>query len=236
MPGELFPSLSASISVVLLRQVPFFFVFLLAPETFLAAQFYTMHTDNSFIAEAKAKLRKTLRHKRRALSQEICRTLSERITKRLVATDAWQRAKSVALYIPKRNAEREVETQRLLEQAFAQHKRILLPRIEAQNTLNFLPWTPGDPLQQNTFGILEPYPAKEQKQAIDLFVLPGLAFDRQGTRLGFGGGYYDRTLARESQACFAGICYSFQLLPLLPKAAWDQNVDLICTEDEVLCL
>lgn len=72
--------------------------------------------------------------------------------------------------------------------------------------------------------------------APDLALLPGVAFDRAGGRLGYGGGYYDRFLEKSLNCPCVGLCFEFQLVPSLPLAPWDQRVNYICTEERILCL
>ncbi|MCR5813384.1 MAG: 5-formyltetrahydrofolate cyclo-ligase [Desulfovibrio sp.] len=187
--------------------------------------------------QEKVRLRKILRQKRRELPPKLATTLSTRIQERFLLSKAWQQAKRIALYLPKLDNENEVDTWTLLHQALKENKSIFLPKIEPNHQLSFLPWTESTPLHKNAFAIFEPEgPAQSPPQAIDLYILPGLAFDRKGTRLGFGAGYYDQALAAQPEARVAGICYAFQLVEQLPRNSWDQNVDLICTEDELLCL
>ncbi len=95
-----------------------------------------------------------------------------------------------------------------------------------------------DELVPGTWGILEP-PENSRKvvpaEEIDLAVVPGLAFDRQFNRLGYGAGYYDRFLPKlKKNAVKAGICYSIQLIDQIPVEAFDIAMDIIVTDTEVL--
>ena len=72
--------------------------------------------------------------------------------------------------------------------------------------------------------------------APDLALLPGVAFDLAGGRLGYGGGYYDRFLEKALNCPRMGLCFEFQLVSSLPLAPWDQRVNYICTEERILCL
>ena len=67
-----------------------------------------------------------------------------------------------------------------------------------------------------------------------LILLPGLAFDRQGHRLGYGGGYYDRFFAQSSCLTLAGFCFSFQLCREVPADPWDVAMDAVCTDEELV--
>ena len=68
----------------------------------------------------------------------------------------------------------------------------------------------------------------------DLAVVPGLAFDRRGRRLGFGGGYYDHYFAHASRLTLAGFCFSFQLCREVPADPWDVTMDAVCTDEELV--
>jgi 5-formyltetrahydrofolate cyclo-ligase len=104
--------------------------------------------------------------------------------------------------------------------------------------MTFAPCSDAAPLCAGRFGIPEPAPGAPQGDcpAPDLIILPGLAFDRTGTRLGAGGGYYDRLLARPSYADIPrlGLAYAFQLVETLPREAWDLPVHAVCSEQGIL--
>ena len=112
-----------------------------------------------------------------------------------------------------------------------------LPCIQPDGSLRFAPWRPGDPLVSNRFGIPEPdLAADSQLEAAQMSVilLPLLGFTREGTRLGSGGGYYDRTLAfRRSSSPpprLLGIAYAMQEIEYLAAEPWDVPMDAVITE------
>jgi len=118
-----------------------------------------------------------------------------------------------------------------------------LPILTHGRTLRFARWRQGVALQPNRYGIPEPQCAPADlmpPQALDLVLVPLIAFDRRGHRLGTGGGYYDRTFAflrdvpRPAQPVLVGIGYSFQELPALPDQAWDIQMDFVATERELI--
>jgi 5-formyltetrahydrofolate cyclo-ligase len=120
--------------------------------------------------------------------------------------------------------------------------RFLLPRLRAGKCLDFAPWSPGDPLRPNRYGIPEPESSAEAvaPRSIDLVLLPLLAFDRCGQRLGTGGGYYDRSFAflqhtpRPARPLLIGVGYALQEIPSLPVMDWDVAMDFVVTEREVI--
>lgn len=114
-----------------------------------------------------------------------------------------------------------------------------LPIVQPDGGLRFAPWRPGDPLAPNRFGIPEPDVAATSTLApADLLIalVPLLAFDRDGRRLGMGGGYYDRAFAfRHAQPAppwLVGIGFAFQEVDALPAEAWDVGLDAAVTEHE----
>ena len=134
----------------------------------------------------------------------------------------------------------EIDTRPLVETALEAGKRVFAPRIGQTDTgeLKFYRVVPMDPvpgLVPGPFGIREP-PPREPPGPADvpaLIVVPGLAFDRQGRRLGRGGGYYDRFLAGPEGACpgnrIIGLCMPSQLVREVPVEPWDRRMDGVCT-------
>jgi 5-formyltetrahydrofolate cyclo-ligase len=121
-------------------------------------------------------------------------------------------------------------------------QQFLLPVIGPKHRLRFAAWQAGDDVQPNRYGIPEPVEPKELLEPfqLDLVLLPLLAFDRQGNRLGTGGGYYDRGFAflreqvRPTEPLLVGIGYAFQELPQIDAEAWDVPLDYIATDLELI--
>ena len=110
--------------------------------------------------------------------------------------------------------------------------------------MDFVACTGPEQLRTGPFGLREPedglpgFGPEGTGKAFkpDLLVLPGLAFDLHGGRLGFGGGYYDRFLDSELACPRVGLCFAFQVAKNLPLEQWDQRVQYLCTEEQFLCL
>lgn len=155
---------------------------------------------------------------------------SEKIRKRLEETDLFQQASCLALYhaIPG-----EVQTAGMLEKWYPQ-KQLLLPLVEGDD-LYLLPYQGRESLKPGAFGILEPVKPQRPvtKNEMDLIIVPGVAFDRQCNRMGRGKGYYDRLLS-DSETPKIGICFGFQLFDSIPAEPFDQKMNLIITENEVI--
>ena len=118
-----------------------------------------------------------------------------------------------------------------------------LPVLQPGRRLAFAPWRRGVELQPNRYGIPEPACAPADLLApemLDLVLVPLLAFDRRGHRLGTGGGFYDRTFAflrglpRPAQPVLVGIGYSFQETAAIPAQGWDIQMDFVATERELI--
>jgi 5-formyltetrahydrofolate cyclo-ligase len=116
-----------------------------------------------------------------------------------------------------------------------------LPVIDDHKRLTFAPWWPGMAIAANRFGIPEPAGATQlAPDAMDVVLVPLLGFDRNGHRLGFGGGYYDRSfaylrdLARPAKPLLVGIGYARQEVERIEPRDWDVRLDYVATERELI--
>jgi 5-formyltetrahydrofolate cyclo-ligase len=118
-----------------------------------------------------------------------------------------------------------------------------LPCVVGPRELRFAPWRSGVVLESNRYGIPEPVCSEAEllaPQALDVVLLPMLGFDRRGHRLGYGGGYYDASLAflrdrtEVATPLLVGIAYSAQQLDAIEPAEWDVRLDYIATENELI--
>jgi 5-formyltetrahydrofolate cyclo-ligase len=127
----------------------------------------------------------------------------------------------------------EVETWPLVEEALRRGKRVFIPRVdEEKKKLWMIEITGKEELRPSRYGILEPAFRKERlgdPATLELAVIPGLGFDRQGGRLGRGGGYFDRFLREAMQAYKIGLAFECQLLDSVPQAGHDVRVDEVLT-------
>ncbi|MEX0922763.1 MAG: 5-formyltetrahydrofolate cyclo-ligase [Rhodovibrionaceae bacterium] len=131
----------------------------------------------------------------------------------------------------------ELDVRPLLQRLHERGQRLCLPVVvRAGARLMFRLWQPGDELVPAGFGTQVP-PDSQPDVIPNVLLVPLLAFDRQGYRLGYGGGFYDRTLAhwREKRKILAiGVAYAGQEMPAVPRGAHDQALDLIVTEEEIV--
>ena len=177
------------------------------------------------------------RLRRRALSQRRGLALADRlawsrsIQARATALPCYCAARFVALYSPVQN---EVDTQVILDHALASGKKVFFPKLNQTGSSGFAQVHSSADLIAGRFGILEPMGTDAMALAdgdrLIIFV-PGVLFDRQGIRLGRGGGWYDRVLSElGSHGIFVGLAYEFQIVDSLPAESWDQRVHFIITE------
>lgn len=179
-------------------------------------------------------LRKAMLAKRRALSPVFRKAASESAQSFLLDSLVWRNARVVFLYCATRN---EPDTRLLLSAALCEGKTLLLPKCVAgqAGVMRAVPCSALERLVPGAFGIPEPLEAAgeclQDAPEPDLVVVPGVVFDRLGGRLGYGGGYYDRFLAKIGGApTLVGFGYAFQVVNELPLEPWDMRVHALCLD------
>ncbi|MEJ0026907.1 MAG: 5-formyltetrahydrofolate cyclo-ligase [Rhizomicrobium sp.] len=133
----------------------------------------------------------------------------------------------VAGYFPFRD---EADPRALMAALAAKGHRLALPSVEPGRPLTFRAWKMGDAMHASAFGIPEPLPSAPEAVP-DLVLVPLLAFDTTGHRLGYGGGFYDRTLAALKDVTAIGVAYAGQEVAALPREAHDHPLDAVITEN-----
>ncbi|MDG4552316.1 MAG: 5-formyltetrahydrofolate cyclo-ligase [Candidatus Contendobacter sp.] len=182
--------------------------------------------------------RRRLRARRRALSPIERDRAALAVARRLEDWPAWDGAIRVAGYWA---CDGELDPAPLLERAWATHRQVYLPVLDGECSLRFAPYLPGTPLRRNRFHIPEPDVSPMEwlePSRLDVVLLPLVAFDSAGTRLGMGGGWYDRAFAfLRDPACrsghrpvLLGLGYEFQRVAALVRQAWDVPLDAAVTE------
>jgi 5-formyltetrahydrofolate cyclo-ligase len=180
----------------------------------------------------KKELRQKVLEKRGKLSLTEVQKKSQQINQQLLLHPAYRSAKTILFYLP---IKKEPDTLPLLKNAWQQKKQVLIPVTQAVNKSLILSKLENlEELIEGSYGILEPKPEFLRPTApysVDLCLLPGLAFDRNGSRLGYGGGYFDRFLPSLRPDCpKIALAYDFQILNFIPKTKYDLPVDIIITE------
>lgn len=182
--------------------------------------------------QEKAALRRELLAQRDAVPQR--EEKSRAVGDGVLALPAYQKARQVLLYLSKGS---EVDTWEVFARAVAEGKEVYAPRcLDGEGTMGFFQVTSPQELLQGRFGLWEPDPrrcAPWRRREGALCLVPGIAFDRQGYRLGYGKGYYDRFLAGFSGTA-AGLCFRELALERLPRGPQDRRVDVLVTEAGVL--
>ena len=175
----------------------------------------------------KQALRTKLRAMRKSLSPETQRLAGEAVCERVLSLAAYKNAERVMAYIACRG---ELDVSPVIGDILASGKTLLLPRCEADGTLTARKITSPEALLPGAYGIPEPAEDAEiaPPESIDLILVPGVAFDGEGVRLGQGGGYYDRLLS-ETSAVKAGICHDAALIDRVPREAHDIRMDAVIT-------
>lgn len=184
---------------------------------------------------SKEALRSTFRVRRSALSKEERARADLRIASRLLELSEVVRADCVFTYL---SFGSEVDTRFVITRCWEMGKRVCLPRCAAGFTLTWHAVEDLDHLVRSRFGMEEPAAGAPQAQpagsVYSVALVPGLAFDRRGFRLGYGGGYYDRFLPAFSGVSI-GLCRSDLLSDELPSLSeYDYPVDLVVTDDEAI--
>ncbi|MGB3052314.1 MAG: 5-formyltetrahydrofolate cyclo-ligase [Polyangiales bacterium] len=192
----------------------------------------TEHADRELRHRAKQALRNQMRMVRSALPQSACEARSAEIRKRLFGVAELQRAATVLAFASIRN---EVRTRPIIEEAWSTGKRVALPRVHGDELCLHL-IDSETPLVQGAFSVPEPPEdaARIGPDNIDFALIPALALDPRGYRIGYGGGYYDRLIPRLSDACTCAVAYDFQLISEVPELPFDVSVDLVITDSRVI--
>ena len=172
----------------------------------------------------KKELRRTIRERKRAMTEEEIVSRSEALGRLFAQSDAYKAAKTIYGYLP---YNQEVRTVPMLEQALKDGKRVAVPKVYGEE-MKFLYLDDLTKVEKGYAGIPEPIddgPVADDETA--LVLMPGLAFDPRGHRIGYGGGFYDKFLAAEPHHPTLALCYEFQMLPELHTEEHDIPVDTV---------
>jgi 5-formyltetrahydrofolate cyclo-ligase len=184
------------------------------------------------LKQAKRTLRREIVARRDALPPDDRTERSRRIVDRLLALPEVASARAGMAYW---SFGSEVETAPLIARWDAAQVRLALPRISGEE-IEAVAYRRGDPVRETRFGAMEPSGGDAvAPDEIDVVVVPGVAFDRAGHRVGYGGGFYDRFLPRtRPDALAVAIAFALQVVEEVPRGGGDRGVDVVVTEDEVI--
>lgn len=171
----------------------------------------------------KQELRKEIRSRKRQFTSQELREQSFPVVMRLLSHPRIKTAKTVMLYY---SLPDEVDTHTLVDSLLVSGKQILLPRVTGEGTMELRRYTGPADLALGAYNIMEPTGELFVDYAsINLAVIPGVAFDREGNRMGRGKGYYDRLLPKLRSTYKIGICLPFQLVEQIPTDEHDVKMD-----------
>ena len=187
---------------------------------------------NTSKSSKKEKLRARVLTTREALELDQVEIGGQAILERVLGLRQYRQASLIHSYISSK--ENEVDTRELIEISLEQGKRVVVPVLEqGKKTMAHALIESLNELVAGPWGLVQPDPAKanwlEEQAVIDLVVVPGIAFDRRGHRIGFGGGYYDRFLA-DLQAVKLGLCYDDLVLQEIPNESHDVPMDIVVAQ------
>lgn len=185
----------------------------------------------------KKQLRMIMKRERAKLPEEACVKKSRQIAESVVENGAYLKASHILIYM---HYENEVHTDEMIVHSLKLRKHVFVPRV-LRKRMEFYEITSLSDCKKGFCGIPEPeefcssfadyrkkYPLQDKSEV--LMILPGLAFDRSGNRIGYGGGYYDRYLSEFPDCMKMGICYDFQCQDKIAIDMFDQRVDMIITD------
>jgi len=188
----------------------------------------------------RQQIRQEIKAKRAALTAEQRKSANHLIAEQIIAAAIFKKSQKIACYMAK---DAEVDLSAVIEVIFSLDKHCYLPlvRQDKPGYLHFVEYCANDKLQSGSFGILEPIFDSQKiikPDDLDLVLLPVVAFDSKGNRLGTGGGYYDRTFAlchpesSEGSPLLIGAAYACQEVPQIKPHPWDVKLHGVVTEEE----
>lgn len=182
------------------------------------------------VKEEKRRLRKHYRKLRQSCPADIKARLDSALTAQVLGLDEYKSCETLFIFV---SSPIECDTSEIISDAFLRGKKVAVPRCaDKSGKMDFYYIKSTDDLSRGCFSLLEPDPEKCNKVtdfSEGLCIVPGLCFDYEGYRVGFGKGYYDRFL-NSFRGITAGICYSRYTEKQLPRGAHDRHTDILVTE------
>ncbi len=192
--------------------------------------------DKRQMVDDKWKIRKEITRRRDSIPPEVRKAKDRMIGQRLTALDEYRRAGTVLLFASFRT---EVDTEGIIKDALRRRKRVVLPKVDAVNKrLRLYRIIDAGELRPGFMGIPEPAVGEEREvppEEVEFVMMPGVAFDERGGRLGYGGGYYDRLISGlKSRPPLVAVAYEEQIVREVPVTDHDIRVDKIVTDKRVI--
>lgn len=182
----------------------------------------------------KEQLRASMRKKLESLTTEEKKLIEQNITEELLSSNLWKQSKIIGITISRHV---EWNTSKIIKEAWDQGKVICVPKsYPKEHKMIFYKINSFEQVEKQYHDLLEPIPNKSErinKKQIDLLIVPGLLFDRNGFRIGFGGGYYDRFLTDFPNETLS-LLSQLQLVDKIPTDAYDIPVKYLVVENEII--
>lgn len=182
--------------------------------------------------EKKEDIRKIIKEQKKLLQVKEIQEKSSLIHKYLFQLPEYKKAHCIYSFV---SFNQEVRTDKIITSALTEGKRVAVPKIEGEKMI-FYYISDYEELKKGTYGILEPGTSLQALEPAALILLPGLAFDLKGHRIGYGKGYYDNYLGTYPMDSRIGICYDFQKFREIPSESRDIKVNQLITEAGVFNL
>ena len=179
----------------------------------------------------KKHIRKQIFERRKELTQEQAEQDSRETCKKVFALSQFQKAACVYAYV---DYNKEVCTREIIEKAWEMGKRVAVPKVTGPGTMKYYYLESFEQLKPGYFQIPEPAWGKEAEEEDAFLIVPGVAFDENRHRAGYGQGFYDRYLASHRKHPTAAVAFEFQIVKEVPAEATDVFPDLVITEKRVI--
>jgi 5-formyltetrahydrofolate cyclo-ligase len=180
---------------------------------------------------SKNQIRIECKEKRKKLVQDFIDINSEIIINKILNSEEYKKAECVFAYI---SALYEVKTDQIIKSSIEENKTVLVPVIVKKKEMSSGVVGEDTVFTKNIYNIYEPKDKKLFGGKIDIIITPGLSFDRQGNRIGYGGGFFDRFFEKNKESFKIGICFDEFLADMLPREKHDVKMDMIITQNETL--
>lgn len=179
--------------------------------------------------EEKKVIRKQIFAKRKEHTDQQIESMSREVTRQVLALDVFQEAEQIYAYA---DYNHEVMTRFLIEEAWRQGKQVAVPKVDGQD-LVFYRLTSFDQLEEGYFHIPEPARGEIVDWESPLMIMPGVAFDSQCHRVGYGGGFYDRFLEKHPKVRTVAAAFDFQMVEQAPWEETDIQPEYVVTEKNI---
>lgn len=183
----------------------------------------------------KTELRKFMLNQRKLVDDVKKQKWDNQIFNKVINSEYYKKANTIFIFVSFKN---EVDTHRLIEYALSDNKKICVPKVKLkEREMELYKINSFNDLEVGYYNILEPIKGspKINVEDIDLILMPGLAFDKEGGRIGYGGGYYDKFLrkSKKNKTKKIAIAYAFQVLDKVPMNENDIKIDGIITNNNI---